>query len=339
MLQSSLQLASASMLAPALVGCAIVMAFFVCHYQAERKNREDFLRWLDSNMAGALAEPSKPQKLRWAHPSGLYGVGTAARGFGGAVDSVATFIYTRARGYGLAILFVCLALAARSLLGPLLHGRLPYLFFAAAVLLTAAFTGIWETLLALILGFLAAEWFFVEPLNSFMIAGTHGWLGAVLYFVIGLGIVWFKRLEKAAGVQALASDIAYLDGLKELDRERALSAMLAHIVETSPEAVLGLSAKGRIMTWNAAAEKLFGFSRQEAVGQPWALIVPQEERPKAEQVFGHLQRGEPAGPWQVALNRKSGARVEVSLTASSARSAEGKVIGVAVTARPQSPAA
>jgi PAS domain S-box-containing protein len=229
-------------------------------------------------------------------------------------------------------------LLARLLLEPALQGRLPYVFFSGAMLVTAIYTGIWETFLALILGFLAAEWFIVEPRNSFMISGTHGWLGALLYFIIGLGIVWFKRSENAAQTQSLASDIAHLDRLKELDRERALRATMTNIVETSPDAIFTLTTESRIMSWNAAAEKLLAYTRHEAVGQPLALILPLDERPKAEQILGTLQRGQPTQHWQIALNRKDGFRVEVSLTATTARDAENKVVGLSVVARPRASA-
>lgn len=342
MQQPNFELADVAILAPALVAGAIVMAFFASHYSMERKHRRDFLRWCENNRprppAESLADPPTLGEHRWTHPSGLYGVGTAVRGVGGAAHSVGSFICRHARGYALAILFVGLALVVRSLLEPMLQGRLSYVFFSAAVLLTAMLGGIWETLLALILGFLAAEWFIVEPHNSFMISGTHGWLGALLYFIIGLGIVWFKRSEEAAGLQALASDIAYLDQLKDLDRERALRVMLAHIVETGRDAVFSLTSEGRVMTWNTATEKLFGFSGQEAIGQPIARIVPPEQLPKAEEILRTLQRGEPVQPWPSTLNRKDGSSVEVSLTASAAHDAAGNLIGVSVVACPRSSA-
>jgi PAS domain S-box-containing protein len=179
-----------------------------------------------------------------------------------------------------------------------------------------------------------AGWFIVEPRSSFMISGTHGWLGALLYFIIGLGIVWFQRSENAAGVRALASDIAHLDRLKELDRERALRAIMANIVETSQDAIFSLTTESRILSWNPAAANLLGYTGQEAIGQPAAFILRPEERPRAEQILGTLQRGQPTHHWQTALNRKDGTRVQVSLTAATARDAQGKVIGVSVVARP-----
>jgi PAS domain S-box-containing protein len=342
MQQLGFAVSTASMLAPALTAGAIVAAFSVCHYHRERRNRRDFVRWCESNSprprTGSIADPSALGDHRWTHPSGLYGAGTASCGVSAAADSVGSFIYRHGRGYALAILLVSLALAVRSLLEPQLHGRLSYTFFSAAVLFTAAFAGLWETVLALLLGFLATEWFIVEPLNSLAVSGTHGWFGAILYFTIGLGIVWFKRSENAAERQALASDIAHLDRLKELDRERALRATLAHIVETRQDATFSLTTEGRIMIWNGAAERLVGYSGEEAAEQPLAFIVAPGELPRAELMLGNLKRGAPTQCWQTTLNRKDGTGVEVSLAASAARDGEGNIVGVSVVARSRTPA-
>ncbi len=313
-------------------------AFFACHYRVERRNRQEFLRWWDSSrpkpLTDPLADPPTPGNHRWTHSSGLYGAGTAAHGSREASVSAGSFLRKHARGYTLAILSLGLALLLRLWLEPVLQGRSPYEFFCAAVLFTAMFAGTWETLLVLILGFLAADWFIIEPLYSFMIDSTPAWLGAMTYFIIGLGLVWFKRAEAAAALQALASDIASIDRLKELERERALRAMLVHIVETSPEAVLSLTNDGCIMTWNAAAEKRLGFSEQETIGQPLTLVLPPEERAEAERMLHTVRQGGPAQQWQTTLNHKDGSRVVVSLTVSSARDAEGKIVGVSVVARP-----
>ncbi len=335
---SSFELAGVSILTPALLAGAIVTAFFACHYRVERRNRQEFLRWWDNSrpkpLTDPLADPPTPGNHRWTHPSGLYGAGTAAHGSQEASVSAGSFLRKHARGYALAILTLGLALLLRLWLEPVLQGRSPYGFFCAAVLFTAMFAGIWETLLVLILGFLAAEWFIIEPLHSLMIDGTRGWLGAVVYFILGLGIVWFKRSEAAAEQQALASDIASIDRLKELEQERALLAVLAQIVKTLPEAVLSLTNEGCILTWNAAAENRFGFSEQVATGQPLALVLPPEGRAEAERMLQTVRQSALAQQWQTTLNHKDGSRVPVSLTAAPARDAAGKVVGFSLVVLP-----
>jgi PAS domain S-box-containing protein len=237
-----------------------------------------------------------------------------------------------------------MALLVRLLLEPVLHGRLRYSFFYVAIVLTALDAGVWEAVVAVILGWLAAGWFFAEPRWPLAVTSTEAWLRDGLYFFVGLAIVWFMKSEQAARERGLTSAIEARRWREELEAEKArhqeakaTQALLANVVTNARDAIICLTPEGRITTWNAAAEKLFGFSGQEAIGQPLVLIVPPEERSKAEQILGSLQHGEAAQPWQTDLNRKDGSRVEVPLVAAPARDAEGKVIGISIVAHPRSP--
>jgi PAS domain S-box-containing protein len=98
---------------------------------------------------------------------------------------------------------------------------------------------------------------------------------------------------------------------------------------------LSVTNEGRIMTWNTAAEKLLGYSAQETADQSLTLLLPAEERSKTDEATARVLRGEPAQPWQTKLKRKDGSLVEVSLAASCARDAEGRIIGAALVARPK----
>ena len=99
------------------------------------------------------------------------------------------------------VLAISLALGARFLLDPILHNRMPYGLFIIAVILTARLADTWETMVALILGFLLAGWFFVEPRSSLFISGPSAWLSAACYLFIGLSIVWIARNGHAAHVR------------------------------------------------------------------------------------------------------------------------------------------
>jgi PAS domain S-box-containing protein len=225
-------------------------------------------------------------------------------------------------------------------LDPVLHDKIPYSFFYVAIVLTAWNAGVWEALVAVVLGGVAAEWFFVAPRGSLAATGAEGWLGDGLYFFTGLAIVWFMESAQAARERGLTSAIEARRWREELEAERArqqeahaTQALLANIVANSRDAIICLTPEGRITTWNAAAQKLFGYSGQEVVGQPLVLILPPEERSKAEQILGSLQRGEAAQPWRITLNRKDGTRVEVPVTTAAARDAEGKIIGVSIVSQ------
>ena len=239
------------------------------------------------------------------------------------------------------VLFVGLALLVRWLLESTLHGSLPYAFFYAAIVLTAWNSGVWEALLSVVLGWLAAEWFFVEPQVLFS-TSPEALVGDGLYFFTGLAIVWFMKAEQVALDRAVSSAVEAHRWQDKLEQERAshkemlaTHPLLVHIVETSPDASFSLTTESRILTWNAAAQKFIGYTGQEAVGQLASSILPPEERPRAEEMLRALQCGrQTTQHWQTSLNRKDGTRIPASLAASAARDAGGKVVGIAVVVRP-----
>jgi PAS domain S-box-containing protein len=148
------------------------------------------------------------------------------------------------------------------------------------------------------------------------------------------------KSEHTAWLRMLDRDIAYFDRLKELDRERAARrqatkdrAMLASIVESAQDAVLSVTLEGRITTWNAAAERLFGYSAREAVGQPSTLIFPSDHAALPKGLLDQINRGQRTEQLQAALCCKGGSSAEVSLTFSPVNDGAGKLIGASVIAR------
>jgi PAS domain S-box-containing protein len=325
------------------VGAALV-AFIACQYWWERRKRRVFRNSLEDSPSKSAA-----QQVADAHATAASGGNLRGPGDTGAVNHQAApfppfrdYFLDHLGSYSLAVLFVSAALLIRLLLEPALKGRLPYGFFLLAVLATALVADIWETLLALVAGFLVAVWFFVEP-PGFAIGGAGGWWGAVLYFLTGLGILWFMRSEHTAWFRALDRDIAYFDRLKELEGVKAALGqrtdreMLAGIVDGAQDAILSVTPQGRIATWNPAAQRLFGFSDREAVGQPLALIVPPEQGAKQQRLLEQITRGERTEEWQVECNRKNGPRIEMALTFSPVNDRSGKLTGASIIARDRLP--
>ncbi len=110
------------------------------------------------------------------------------------------------------------------------------------------------------------------------------------------------------------------------DSERRL-AQLAAVVETSGEALISVSLTRKILTWNPAAERLFGYTEAEAVGQDIGLIVPVANYTPTRITQGVLGEGRVIRVRTQRL-RKDGTRVEVSVTASPMRGAGGEIIGI-----------
>lgn len=108
---------------------------------------------------------------------------------------------------------------------------------------------------------------------------------------------------------------------------------LAAIVENSDDAIIGKDLKGIITSWNAAAERLYGFTAQEAVGQPVSKIVPSERQGELSGIMEQLTRGERVEHLETKRVKKDGTEIDVSLTVSPIKNAYGEVIGASKIAR------
>ncbi len=118
-------------------------------------------------------------------------------------------------------------------------------------------------------------------------------------------------------------------------RRRAEQArrLLASIVEDSDDAILGTNFDRTIVGWNAGAEKLYGYTRAEALGQPISIIVPDDRLHEVADLLGRLAAGEHIKSYETIRQRKDGTRVPVSLTLSPIRGERGEIVGAATIAR------
>jgi PAS domain S-box-containing protein len=108
---------------------------------------------------------------------------------------------------------------------------------------------------------------------------------------------------------------------------------LAAIVMSSNDAIISKSLDGVITTWNPAAEHLFGYPADEAIGQPITLIVPSDRQAELAAFMERLTRGESIAHQATVRTRKDGSRVEVSLSISPVRNAAGHIVGAAKVCR------
>jgi two-component system, chemotaxis family, CheB/CheR fusion protein len=123
------------------------------------------------------------------------------------------------------------------------------------------------------------------------------------------------------GFFALVSDVT------EQRRAEAAQARLAAIVETSGDAITSIGLDGTFLTWNAGAERLFGYEPAEAIGRKLDLIVPPEHTAEERETLERVGVGEVVGPYDTVRRAKDGRRVEVSVTVSPIRDASGAVVG------------
>jgi PAS domain S-box-containing protein len=107
----------------------------------------------------------------------------------------------------------------------------------------------------------------------------------------------------------------------------------AAIVESSDDAIVSKDLNGVILSWNAGAQRIFGYSSEEAIGRPITTIIPQELQQEERQIIERLRNGERVDHFETVRLSKDGSRVDVSLTISPIRNAQGQVIGASKIAR------
>ena len=111
------------------------------------------------------------------------------------------------------------------------------------------------------------------------------------------------------------------------------TALLASIVESSDDAIVSKDLNGIVTSWNAAAERLFGYSAEEMVGRPIALLAPPERAGEMPVILNRLRAGERIEHYETQRCRKDGSLVDISLTVSPIRDHTGRVIGASKIAR------
>jgi PAS domain S-box-containing protein len=114
--------------------------------------------------------------------------------------------------------------------------------------------------------------------------------------------------------------------------QRATS-LLSAIVDSSDDAIVSKNLDGTITSWNKSAERLFGYAAQEAIGQSINLIIPQDRRQEERAIIEQITAGERVDHFETVRARKDGSTVDISLTISPVKDAEGRVIGASKVAR------
>ena len=108
---------------------------------------------------------------------------------------------------------------------------------------------------------------------------------------------------------------------------------LASIVESSDDAIISRNLDGVITSWNKGAERLFGYLAEEVIGKPVAILIPPERQHEETAIRERIRRGDRIDHYETIRRRKDGNLIDVSLTISPMRDAEGKVVGASKIAR------
>ncbi len=146
----------------------------------------------------------------------------------------------------------------------------------------------------------------------------------------GAGIRWISSrgrcYSEAFGEPDLLMGVSF--DVTEQKQHEQVRVRHSAIVESCNEAIVSMNAQGVILDWNAAAESLYGYSAEEAIGQKIDFVIPNELRDEESSMFARILAGERIDRSEIVRVRKDGRRIDVSLSLSPIRDSLGRIVGV-----------
>ncbi len=112
-----------------------------------------------------------------------------------------------------------------------------------------------------------------------------------------------------------------------------IAQRLAAIVESSDDAILAKDLNGTIISWNSGAERLFGYTADEAIGNPVTMLIPPDRADEEPTILARIRNGERIDHYETIRRRKDGSLIDISLSVSPIRGGDGEVIGASKIAR------
>lgn len=147
-----------------------------------------------------------------------------------------------------------------------------------------------------------------------------------MYLSVGEGTI--------AGKRVFVGVVHDLSAIRREEEQRAQSdRQLAQIVESSEDTIVSVSLDGTVQTWNAAAQRVFGYNPQDVIGTPIFKIVPPDRRQEELDILDRVKNGESLHHYETRRLRKDGRELTVSLSVSPIRDALGEIIGASKIAR------
>jgi two-component system, cell cycle sensor histidine kinase and response regulator CckA len=243
-------------------------------------------------------------------------------------------------GYLIAIAAVAVATVVDFALLPYISpGVTPVFFLAVAI--AAYFGGILPGILASMLSLVILVLWLYPPTGSLI--GQTSAFRALNFAAVGAGLSVIggmayrgrrAALGRAQENQALReraeAALRQVQSQTEVARDGAEAmSRLAAIVTSSSDAIVGKTLDGTITSWNAAAERIFGYSAAEIIGQPIFRLIPDDQHDAERDLLERVRRGESVEVGEAERIRKDGRHIWISLSVSPVRDAEGKLVGAA----------
>jgi len=234
---------------------------------------------------------------------------------------------------GIALASIAAAIILRQLLTPWLGGTFPLATMFTAVAFVVWKTGWAPALATAVGGWIAANLVFRGGFNYFGGITLNELVGFAVYLLASVPIVVLGEAMNRAHRELNERQNELSRTNLALESRIEAQSLLAAIVASSEDAIVSKTLDGVITSWNKGAERLFGWTAQEAIGKPIHLIVPPELRDEERHILERLRRGQPVEHLDVERLRKDGTRVHVSVTISPVYDRHGHIIGASKTAR------
>jgi PAS domain S-box-containing protein len=132
---------------------------------------------------------------------------------------------------------------------------------------------------------------------------------------------------------ALVGAVVVMHDVTEQRRHEERLAHFSAIVNSSQDAIIGMTVDAFITTWNPAAERLFGYMAEEVIGHSISVIWPSDKVPEGRSLLDEMKRGRTIGQFETARRRKDGSVVDVSITLSPIKDGTGRITGASVIVR------
>lgn len=205
---------------------------------------------------------------------------------------------------------------------PIKPEQLPTTTVVIMLALVATFIGLRAGIVTALLGGLASWYLFFNPMSWSLANGF--WISLLGYAIVAVVILTTTQLYRTS------------DRLRHQNEIEA-AAWMAAIVDNSDNAILSKTLDGIIMSWNAGATRLFGYTAEEAIGKPMTLVIPEDRVHEEDDILRRLRAGERIDHLETVRRRKDGTLIEISLTVSPVRNASGEICGASKIARDITP--
>jgi PAS domain S-box-containing protein len=229
----------------------------------------------------------------------------------------------KAVGYVQAIAVLAAAVLLRYAIGPFLGHTLPFVTAFGAVAAAVWLGGQGPAIVVALLGYVACASLFVET-HSVLGLGEIGTVVGLLAYLLNCGlIIGLGQAARAARLRA------------EHDKAGQLltARLLSSIVESSDDAIVSKSLDGTIQSWNAGAQRLFGYSAEQAIGRHISLVIPPDRLAEEDHIVASLRAGRRIEHFETERLAADGRRLLVSLTISPIKDASGVVVGASKIVR------